>query len=422
MPNPFENYLINLKKAGDILEKDISVLETPQNIIERTISIGMDDGSTKDFPVYRVQFNNARGPFKGGIRFHPEADINEVKALAALMAIKCATVNIPLGGGKGGVQCNPKELSNGEIEKISRAWVGEMADYIGPDQDIPAPDVYTNPQIMGYMLDEYEKIKGKSLPGVITGKPLELGGSLGRGAATAQGGVYVLDEYVSMKGINRRDLKVVIQGFGNAGYHVARILHGLGYKIVGLSDSKGGLYSEAGLDPHALYKTKSEKGSIRNMYCDGSVCDPQKLSQDQVKVITNEELLECECDILIPAALDNQIREDNAGNIKASIIVELANGPITPEADAILEQKDILVIPDVLANAGGVTVSYFEWVQNRMQYYWTEEEVLKKLKPIMVKNFHSVWEFRNMKNISLRQSCFVKAVERILVAMKLRGR
>ena len=422
---PFDNYLTNLHKAAKILklsENEIHSLSQPMNSIEAPLVIKRDDGSTVSLPAYRIQFNNARGPFKGGIRFHPAADIDEVKALAALMAIKCAVVNIPLGGAKGGVQVDPKKLSSTEIEKISRAWATLMADHIGPDQDIPAPDVYTTPQIMAYILDEYEKIKGKSCPGVITGKPLELGGSRGRDTATAQGGVYVLDELVQMKGWVRKDLRVAVQGFGNAGYYVANILHSLGYKIVAVSDSKGGLYSEIGLNPQILYNAKMEKGSVHNLYCDESVCDEKKLENDKTKVITNEQLLECDCDILIPAALDNQIREDNAGKVKAKVILELANGPTTPEADVILNKNNVIVIPDVLANAGGVTVSYFEWVQNRMQYYWTKEEVFSKLKPIMVDSFNDVWRFSTENKISLRDAAFILAVQRINKAAKLRGR
>jgi glutamate dehydrogenase/leucine dehydrogenase len=338
------------------------------------------------------------------------------------MAIKCAVVKIPLGGGKGGVKCNPKEMSAKEIEQVSRAWARAMADHIGVDKDIPAPDVYTNGQVMSYMLDEYEKIKGRSEPGVITGKPLVLGGSLGRAQATAQGGVYVLEELRHTLGKSAKDLKVAIQGFGNAGHHAAFLLQQLGYTIVALSDSKGGMYSKNGLDPHQLLRVKEEKGSINHMYCEGTVCDAKRLMQDQVKIITNEELLECECDVLIPAALDNQITDANADNIQAKIILELANGPVTPEADKKLEAKDVIVIPDVLANAGGVTVSYFEWVQNRMGYYWSEEEVLEKLKPIMVTAFRDIWTLSREKNVSIRDAAFMKAVQRIIRASEFRGK
>jgi glutamate dehydrogenase/leucine dehydrogenase len=425
MNSPYQNYLTLLKKAGEVMKitaEQMEALNEPQNTIEKQLEITLENGEEVSYPAYRCQFNNARGPFKGGIRFHPEADINEVKALAALMAIKCACVDIPMGGGKGGVQCNPKELTEKDLENVARTFIRAMHEHLGVDKDIPAPDVYTNPQIMGYMLDEFEKIKGRNEPGVITGKPVALGGSLGRGSATAQGGVYVLEEYVKMKGWDRKDIKVAVQGFGNAGYNAACLLHALNYKIVAVSDSRGGLYSDVGLDPHAVFKAKQDKGAVKGLYCEGSVCDVSRLTNDSVRVISNEELLECECDILIPAALDNQIHSKNAKNIKAKVIVELANGPTTPDADIVLEKNGVDVLPDVLANAGGVTVSYFEWVQNRMQYYWTASEVQNKLKPIMVEAFHQVNNVKNNKKTSYRSAAFVVSIERILTAMKLRGR
>ncbi|MAG11928.1 MAG: glutamate dehydrogenase [Parcubacteria group bacterium] len=408
--NSFERYVKTLKEAAKKIGLDdamIAKLSEPNNIIEKTIDINKDDGSVVSFEAYRVQFNNARGPYKGGIRFHPEADIHDVKALAALMAIKCAVVGIPLGGGKGGVKCNPKELSEKEIEQVARSWARAMANDIGVDQDIPAPDVYTNPQIMAYMLDEYEKTVGRSEPGMITGKPIALGGSQGRDAATAQGGVYVLQSLVKKLGKNPSDLRVAVQGYGNAGYHAARLLHAAGYKIVAASDSKGGVYNPEGLDPEVLSQTKKEQGSVSQ----GNLGD----------TISNEDLLTCECDILIPAALDNQLREDNASNVKASIILELANGPTAPEADPILREKNIHVLPDVLANAGGVTVSYFEWVQNRQQFYWTQEDVLSKLQPIMEKSFEAVFETSQNKSLTLREAAFITALSRIVEVMQLRG-
>ncbi len=419
--SPFQNYLNIIDQASNILklsEKELSVFQDPQKIHEKEIKLS----NGKSFHGYRVQFNNARGPYKGGIRFHPEADIDEVKALAALMAIKCAVVNIPLGGGKGGVQCNPKELDESEIEEIARGWITAMKDEVGPEQDIPAPDVYTTPQIMGYMMDEYEKIQNKSAPGVITGKPLELGGSKGRSSATAQGGVYVLESYIKSLGKKPEELTVAVQGFGNAGYYAAKILHSQGYKIVAVSDSKGGIYSSEGLDPQHLYSQKQEKGSIKNIYCDGDTCDSTMLRRDEVHLLTNEELLECECDILIPAALDGQLRKDNAENVKASIIVELANGPTTTEADAIFAKNNITVLPDVLANAGGVTVSYFEWVQNLQNFYWSYTEVQQKLKKIMLDAFSDIMEFAQINKVTLREASFALAVKRILDASKLRGR
>lgn len=421
MKSPFENYLEILSDAAktlDLSDEVLEALKTPQKVHQKEITIS----NGKKFNAYRVQFNNARGAYKGGIRFHPEADIDEVKALAALMAIKCAVVNIPLGGGKGGVQCNPKELTDQEVQEVARGWIQVMQDHIGPRKDIPAPDVYTNPQIMSYMMDEFENIHGATLPGVITGKPLELGGSAGRDSATAQGGVYVLVDYVRRIGKKPEDLRVAIQGFGNAGYHAANILHGLGYTIVGVSDSKGGLYNKNGLDPQAIHNKKIEHGSLKHIYCEGEVCDAQRLMNDGVQVMTNAEILECECDILIPAALDRVITEENAERIKASIILELANGPTTPEADEILNEKKTIVIPDVLANAGGVTVSYFELVQNIQNFYWTKSEVQSRLKPIMIQAFSDILDFSYAQNLSLRKSAFILAVKRIVKAMKLRGR
>lgn len=425
MNTPFHNYLANLKEATALLGydgKEYAALAEPHRVIEEDITVNKDDGTAITLPAYRVQFNNARGPYKGGIRFHPAADLDEVKALAAGMAIKTAVVNIPLGGGKGGVTVNPKELSKTEVERVARAWARAFAPHIGVDRDIPAPDVYTTPEIMAYMLDEYEATVGRSEPGMITGKPLELGGSRGRDRATAQGGVHVLERLRETLGKPREELRVAVQGFGNAGYHAAHLLHELGYRIVAVSDSQGGLYGPDGLDPQQIHRIKEEKGHVRGLYCEGTVCDAQKLSADNVRVITNDEILTCDCDVLIPAALDNQIREDNAGDIRAKIVLELANGPTTPAADAILEKNGVTVVPDVLANAGGVTVSYFEWVQNRQQYYWSEEEVVERLRPIMERAFEETWKMAQNKDISLRKAAFALAVERLVGAMRLRGR
>ena len=421
--SPFNNYLNLVNNAVKILglsEEEKHILVEPENIIQKKVKLKVD-GQKHVFSAYRVQFSSMLGPYKGGIRFHPEADLDEVKTLAALMAIKCALVNIPLGGGKGGVQCDTKTLSDKAIKSVAREWVKVMADRIGPKKDIPAPDMYTNPQVMAVMMDAYEKIIGEKAPGVITGKPVALGGSLGRDSATAQGGVYVLEELVKLQHLEPRNLKVAIQGFGNAGAHAAKILHGLGYKIVAVSDSRGGLYGENGIDPYQVEAAKREAGNLHAIYCDGSVCDAKKLSSDGVKIISNEELLTCDCDVLIPSALDGQIHQDNAKDIKAKIILELANGPTTFEADQILEQKEIMVIPDVLANAGGVIVSYFEWVQNLTHYYWEEDEVQHKLKKTIVAAFHSLFEYCGMKNLPLRQGAFILAAERIIAAAKLRG-
>ncbi len=413
MNSPFENYLQIIGEAEKIISlspKVLEALQSPNNIAEKDITIS----TGKTFKAYRVQFNNARGPYKGGIRFHPEADIEEVKALAALMAIKCSVVNIPLGGGKGGVQCNPKELSESEIEEISRGWVQAMSDIIGDNKDIPAPDVYTTPQIMGYMMDEFEKIHKRNEPGVITGKPLEIGGSKGRDTATAQGGVFLLEDYIEqLLGKTPSGMRTAVQGFGNAGFHAARILHALGYKIISVSDSSSGLLNEEGLDPMHLFELKKK-------YKTFAFIPPEELAG--ASFVTNEQVLETDCDVLIPAALDRQIHAGNAGNIKAKIILELANGPTTPEADAILESNGCVVIPDVLANAGGVTVSYFEWVQNIQNYYWDAEEVQQKLKRQMLHAFHDILRFAKEHNVSLRKAAFVLAIQRIAKALELRGR
>ncbi|MCK9360844.1 Glu/Leu/Phe/Val dehydrogenase [Patescibacteria group bacterium] len=400
---PFQNYLTRLEEAKEILnleEKDIAPLREAEHIHQSDIMIKRDDGSDETIKIYRVQFNNARGPYKGGIRFHPMADLDEVKALAAAMAIKCAVVGIPLGGGKGGAQFDPKTHSPAEIEQVARAWSRTMAPFIGVEKDVPAPDVYTTPQIMGWILDEFEKTVGRKEPGMITGKPVELGGSLGRDTATAQGGVYVLEAFLKSRGEELRGKTVIIQGFGNAGANIARILEAHGAIIVGLSDSKHAYCRAEGLKvPESLADFKSEG----------------------VSIITNEELLTKPADILIPAALDNQLRDDNAANVQAKYILELANGPTTPEADAIFEQKGIVVIPDVLANAGGVTVSYFEWEQNRAGEKWSAEEVQTRLKPIMQNSFQALDELAKEKHLPYRKAAFVLAVKRIVGAMKAKA-
>lgn len=421
----FENYLDNLKKAVSVLgirNKEANLLREPDNIIEKKIKVNFENNQNKEFNAYRVQFNNARGPYKGGIRFHQDADIDEVKALAGVMAIKCAVVGVPFGGAKGGVQFNPKEMSRAEIKAISREFARAFFENIGVDKDIPAPDMYTNSEIMAVMLDEYEKIAGKNEPGVITGKPIELGGSYGRESATAQGGAYVLQEFIEKFFSKKENLTVAVQGFGNAGSNIAKILHYAGYTIVAISDSKGGIYSDIGIDPEHASKIKHEKDDLTHMYCEGTVCDLEKLERDRAKIIKNNDIINCECDILIPSALDNQIHKDNAKNVKAKIILELANGPTTPEADEILKKNGVIVIPDILANAGGVAVSYFEWVQNKSGFYWNEEEVKEKLKETMIKAFVSVWQMSKEKNISLRDSAFSIGVKKIIEASRLRGR
>ncbi len=424
MQNPFENAIQQLDRAARLitLPKAIhEVLKAPERILTVSLPVTMDSGETKVFTAYRSQYNDARGPFKGGIRYHPDVTLDEVKALSFWMAMKCAVVGIPLGGGKGGIIVNPKELSHGELERLSRAYIQAIYKYLGPTQDVPAPDVYTTPEIMGWMLDEYEKLVGVHAPGMITGKPIALGGSAGRGFSTAQGGVYVLREAAKKLELEPEKTTVAVQGFGNAGSHMAKLLRNLGYRIVALSDSKGGIYRKEGLDPRRVDEVKKQ-GSVVGCYCEGSVCDLRAEANGQsCKKISNEHLLELPVDILVPAALENVITKENAGQVKAKLIVELANGPVTPEADEILEKKGIVSAPDILANAGGVTVSYFEQVQNAMNYYWTEEEVLAKLEKIMVESFHAVWDRKEKYDVSLRTAAFVLAVERIAEAMRARG-
>jgi glutamate dehydrogenase (NADP+) len=421
---PYERFTVSLERAMEKLKLDASakkMLTEPQNIHKKDISIKRDDGSTVKLPAFRVQYNNARGPYKGGIRYHPDANEAEVKALAALMAIKTAVVNIPMGGAKGGVQFNPKEYSKAELERVSRAYIGAFVDHLGPDIDCPAPDVNTNGQIMAWMRDEFEKITKTYAPAMITGKPLSYGGSLGRDTATARGGFFLIQELMQQEGKDPKNLKVVIQGFGNAGAHMAQLLHGAGYAIVAVSDSQGGIYSSEGLDPVRIEKYKKETGSVTGEYCEGSVCDTEKMKMDNVKQVSNEELLELDCDILIPAALDNVITEKNAANIKAEYILELANGPTTPEADEILHRDGVILIPDVLANAGGVTVSYFEWSQGKSGEQWTAEKVDQELHRIMLQAFRDVRNEAVQRDSNYRDAAFTLGLGRIVEAMKVRG-
>jgi len=407
MKNVFDNAMQQLDSALKFIDVDnhiIEKLKQPERVLEFTVPVRMDTGEVKEFAGYRVQYNDARGPFKGGIRFHEKVDINEVKALSFWMTVKTAVVNIPMGGGKGGVVVDPKLLSITELENLSRSYIQQLVDFIGPEIDIPAPDVNTTPQIMSWMKDEFEKIKGMAAPGVITGKPINDGGSEGRGTATAQGGFYVLQELISKKNLESQDLTIAIQGFGNAGFNMAKLVQAAGYKVVAVSDSKGGIYNEAGLDIFAVINHKEQSHSVVDF--------------PGAKNITSEELLELSVDILIPAALENQMTENNADNIKASIIIELANGPTTPEADKKLFAADKIVVPDVLANAGGVTVSYFEWLQNKLGEHWSENDVMTKLKPIMVNSFNSIWEIAEKENIDMRTAAFVLGVKRIVEAMK----
>lgn len=419
--NPFSNALKQLQKAaavGKINPDVIEHVQRPHRILEAKLMIAMDDGSTKNFPAFRVQFNDARGPFKGGIRFYPKVNIHEVKALAFWMAMKTAVAGVPMGGGKGGIVVDVKKLSAGEIERLSRAWVRAFYKYIGPYTDVPAPDVYTTPQIMGWMVDEYARVSGGWHPATFTGKPLSIGGSEGRTEATGFGGAMIFEELAKKLKFKKGKTTVAIQGFGNVGYFVAEKLHDLGYKVVALSDSKGGIYDlrHKGMDPRHVLSAKREKGMIDGCYCIGSVCDCEHYKQ-----ITNEQLLQLKVDVLIPAALENVITEKNAGRIKAKAIIEMANGPLTTEADEKLFRKKIVVVPDILANAGGVTVSYFEWAQNLSGFYWKKEDVFSKLQDIMSGSFRDVWEIASQHKTDLRTGAYILALHRIEEAMRSRG-
>jgi glutamate dehydrogenase (NAD(P)+) len=409
--NPFENSRKQLAKCVDILGLDESVhemLRHPMRELRVTLPVRMDDGTIKVFEGFRIQYNDAIRPTKGGIRFHPEENIDTVRALAAWMTWKCAVVDIPLGGGKGGVICNPKEMSEGELERLSRKYISSIAQIIGPRKDIPAPDVYTNPKIMAWMVDEFSKISSFNQPGVVTGKPLTMGGSLGRGDATARGGLYTVREAAKVLGIDLKDAKIAIQGFGNAGYYAAKLATEMfGSKIVAISDSRGGVMNMDGIDPEAANQYKAKTGSVTGM--------------PNTTPISNEAILKLDVEVLIPAALENVITEKNAHKINAKVVAELANGPTTPAADEILFQRGIHVIPDFLCNAGGVTVSYFEMVQNFYMYYWSEIRVHTRLDRKMTEAYKAVYSASQKYNIDMRTAAYVVSIERVVTAMKDRG-
>ncbi|RDD53896.1 MAG: Glu/Leu/Phe/Val dehydrogenase [Candidatus Korarchaeota archaeon NZ13-K] len=414
--NPWENALKQLDKAAKVLKLDPGIhqiLATPKRVLEVQIPVRMDDGSIKVFLGWRVQHNDARGPFKGGIRYHPDTNVDEVKALAMWMTWKTAVVDVPFGGGKGGVRVDPRALSPGELERLTRRYAYAIAPIIGVDIDIPAPDVYTNPQTMAWIVDTYSMIKGYFEPGVITGKPLEVGGSEGRNEATARGLQYVTEEAVKVLGIDPKKAKVAVQGYGNAGYFSAKFMQELGMKIVAVSDSKGAIYNPDGLDPDKVLEHKNKTGSV--------VGFPGSTSLDSDPKRANEKLLELDVDVLIPAAIENVITDKNADNIKAKLIVEAANGPTTPEADSILHERGITVAPDILANAGGVTVSYFEWVQARTREWWDIDTVRMKLRAKMTKAFRDVYEMHKELKVDMRTAALALAVKRVVRAMELRG-
>ncbi len=406
-----ENALKSLDEAAAILNIDPNiheVLRQPKRVVVVSVPIKRDDGSIKVFTGVRVQHTNARGPYKGGVRYYPSVDVDEVTALAMLMTWKCAVVDLPYGGAKGGVACNPKELSKNELERITRRYTAMIYEVIGPYVDIPGPDVYTDAQTMAWMVDTYSQMRGVLTPEVATGKPVSLYGSLGRHDATSRGLVYTVKEF--MKTVNKplKDARIAIQGYGNVGYNAAKILHEeYGAKIVAVSDSKGGIYSEKGLIPQKVMEHKEKTGSV--------------VGFNGAKQITNEEVLTTPCDILIPAALENAVTKQIAEKINASAVAEGANGPTTPEADKVLKERGIVVIPDILANAGGVTVSYFEWVQNLKRETWTLEEVHAKLEAKMVKGFRDVLEASRKYEVTMRQAAMAVAVQKVAEAINYLG-
>ncbi|MGD0029131.1 MAG: Glu/Leu/Phe/Val dehydrogenase [Candidatus Bathyarchaeia archaeon] len=410
-PNPYEAVLKLLQIAGEKLKLDPGiheVLKRPMRTIIVNIPVTMDDGSTRVFTGYRVQYNDVLGPTKGGIRYHPDLTLDEVIALSAWMTLKTAVTGLPLGGGKGGIRCNPKDMSRGELERLTRGYTRALARFIGPRSDVPAPDVYTDAQTMAWIMDEYSQMVGYNAFGVVTGKPVAAGGSLGRNEATSRGVMYTVIEASKHLGLDLQAATVAVQGFGNVGFHAARLLRELGCKIVAVSDSRGAIYNSEGLDPTKVLEHKKKTGSVTGY--------------KGCKALSNAELLELKCDILIPSALENQITQANASKIKAKIVAEGANGPTTPDADETLFRNGVFVIPDILANSGGVIVSYFEQVQNQMNYYWTEQEVRSKLENIIVSAFKDVLKVGQQYKVNMRIAAYMNAVKRIADSMSFRNR
>jgi glutamate dehydrogenase (NADP+) len=395
----------HLHLDGDVLEK----LKYPRETMKVRLMIRMDDGTRKSFMAWRCRYDDTRGPTKGGIRFHPHSTADEVETLAFWMTFKCAVMNLPYGGGKGAVRVDPHTLSKAELERMSRAYIQAFARFIGPDRDIPAPDVYTNAMIMGWMADEYSTIVGQATPAVITGKPIALGGSLGRDDATARGGYYLVRRLENELNLGRGK-RVAIQGFGNAGQHIASLMHADGYKIVAVSDSRGAIHSPTGLDPAKLIAAKNRGESVTSLAEVDGAC-----------ALSPADLIAVDCELLVPAALEDLIHEQNAERVKAKVVLELANGPVTSEADEILNRKGVVVLPDILANAGGVTVSYFEWVQNRQGQYWSVDEVHSRLKTLMETEGRAVWELALDRNISLRVAAYVHGLARLASAIEAHG-
>ncbi|WP_175990768.1 Glu/Leu/Phe/Val dehydrogenase [Bacillus sp. Marseille-Q1617] len=394
-----------LSKLG-YSEEMYELLKEPIRMLTVRIPVRMDDGSIKVFTGYRAQHNDAVGPTKGGVRFHPEVDEEEVKALSMWMSLKCGIVDLPYGGGKGGIICDPRTMSFTELEKLSRGYVRAISQIVGPTKDIPAPDVYTNSQIMAWMMDEYSRLRENDSPGFITGKPIVLGGSQGREKATAQGVTICIEQAAKKRGIDIKGARVVIQGFGNAGSFLAKFMHDAGAKVIAISDAHGALHDPAGLDIDYLLDRRDSFGTVTTLF---------------ENTITNKELLELECDILVPAAISNQITEKNVHDIKASIVVEAANGPTTLEATRILSERGILLVPDVLASAGGVTVSYFEWVQNNQGYYWSEEEVNEKLEAKLIDAFNNVYETSQNRRVNMRLAAYMVGARKMAEASRFRG-
>lgn len=382
------------------------LLKEPMRVLTVRIPVRMDDGSVKVFTGYRAQHNDSVGPTKGGVRFHPNVTESEVKALSIWMSLKAGIVDLPYGGGKGGIVCDPREMSFRELERLSRGYVRAISQVVGPTKDIPAPDVFTNSQIMAWMLDEYSRIREFDSPGFITGKPLVLGGSRGRETATAKGVTLMIREAAKKKGIELEGARVIIQGFGNAGGFLSKFMHDSGAKVIAISDAHGALYDPDGLDIDYLLDRRDSHGTVTNLFKD---------------TITNKEMLELECDILVPAAVENQITAENAGNVRAKIVVEAANGPTTLEGTRILVENGVLLVPDVLASAGGVTVSYFEWVQNNQGYYWPEEEIEQKLEEIMVQSFENVYQTAESRGVDMRLAAYMVGVRKMAEASRFRG-
>jgi len=425
MPNLFNQALQQLKEVaakGVVAPEVVEAMTHPERVINFTIPVRMDDGTMKYFQGFRVQHSSVRGPYKGGIRYAPVVDEGEVKALAFWMTMKCAVADIPLGGAKGGIKVDPRKLSEGELERLTRAFARALPPFIGPWTDIPAPDVNTNGKIMAWLLDEYEAITRTKAPATFTGKPVPLGGSLGREGATGEGGAIVLEQLAKDRKMDPKKTRVAVQGFGNVGYWFARAAHARGFQIVAISDSKSGVRDnngngkEKGMDPVHVMREKQEKGMISGCYCIGTVCDCE-----HYKRVTAEQVLSTDCDVLVPAAVENVITSKNARKIKAKIILELANGPTTPEADAILARRGITVVPDILANMGGVTVSYFEWVQNLQGVQWTEGDVMAKLAEKMIASYKVVRDIAQERKVAYRTAAYLLALARVEAAMRAKG-